>query len=216
MTRENLDAALLLHDLRGVVQTLMIAWQLETQRGRACASPVFSRSLIRARDLIGELASAIGVAPALAHVSTTLDVNRICGNVVDSLSARAAERGMRLERHSCDSELLVAGEGMLIERAIENLVSNSLEHAAHDGGRVEIASNKRNGEAVVRVQDDGPGLPEEVVAHPENRIGPHPGRGWGLGLQVVMLAARLHGGRLEIDRALPRGASFTLVLPLAH
>jgi two-component system osmolarity sensor histidine kinase EnvZ len=103
-----------------------------------------------------------------------------------------------------------------VRRLVDNLLVNAQRHA---GGPIEVATEVRDGHAVLSVRDRGPGIPPPLVAHLKQpftrRDGARSGvSGAGLGLAIADRVASLHGGRLEL---LPRdggGLEASLVLPL--
>ncbi|SDW98548.1 ATP-binding protein [Roseicitreum antarcticum] len=92
----------------------------------------------------------------------------------------------------------------LIERAIDNLISNALRYA----GRAEIQLKCSDTRLVICVEDDGPGIPDdrrEEAKRPFVRLDParnqDRGSGVGLGLAIADDAAQMHGGRLILSRS---------------
>jgi two-component system, OmpR family, sensor histidine kinase PrrB len=89
---------------------------------------------------------------------------------------------------------------------IDNLLDNAALHG-RPGGRVEVGVERENGAVVVRVDDDGPGIPpdeRDAVLEPFRRGAGASASGTGLGLAIVAQQVTLHGGRLELDES-PRG-----------
>jgi signal transduction histidine kinase len=110
------------------------------------------------------------------------------------------------------AEATVRGDEELLERAFENLVRNARE-AAGPQGRVWIEVAQEEAEAVVRVDDDGPGLSPETLAGIRPFQTTKAG-GLGLGLALTLKLVRLHGGDLKLENRRPRGARATVRLPL--
>jgi signal transduction histidine kinase len=89
----------------------------------------------------------------------------------------------------------------LVFDAIANLVDNAIKHG-RAGGRVVVAIERTDGEAVISIADDGPGIPVDEREHvfkrfyrlEQSRYTP----GHGLGLSLVAAVARLHGARIEM------------------
>lgn len=103
----------------------------------------------------------------------------------------------------------------LVGRLFVNLFRNAVEHA---GGRVSLAVDvtERDGRAVVRVEDDGPGVPEDLR---EGLFDPGVDRAdedSRLGTVIVGRLAERYGGRVELTRAGPSGTTITVELPLAE
>jgi two-component system OmpR family sensor kinase len=105
-----------------------------------------------------------------------------------------------------------------VTQAVLNLARNALEHTP-DGTEVALGSRWTADALVVWVRDRGPG----VAAGDRDRVFERFGRGEGsvgrsgagLGLAIARSVAEAHGGRLELDSAPGRGATFSLVLPAA-
>ena len=94
-------------------------------------------------------------------------------------------------------------ERAAFERAVENLVRNARKHGR---GRVTITVGGAEGDAFIRVSDEGPGPdPREDVFERFARGTNAQGEGSGLGLAIVKAIAERHGGRVAVD-----GSAFTL------
>ncbi|MGE0456190.1 MAG: ATP-binding protein [Vicinamibacteria bacterium] len=106
------------------------------------------------------------------------------------------------------------GDEELLERAFENLVRNALE-AAGPEGRVRAGAEDLGAAVMVRIEDDGPGLPEDLRRAPRLFYTTKP-RGLGLGLPMAAKIVQLHGGELRFEDASPRGLAVVVVLPRAH
>jgi len=107
-------------------------------------------------------------------------------------------------------------DGDELEQVVLNLVGNALD-AVDSGGEVRVLADVEHGEIVLRVQDDGCGIPAqdlERVFEPFFTTKP-PGQGTGLGLAVVHGIVRGWGGTVHVDSAPGRGTTFTLSLPIA-
>ncbi len=107
----------------------------------------------------------------------------------------------------------VRGDAVLIEWALESLVRNSLDALSGRGGEIHIAVEKSEDMAVLRVLDDGPGIPPEVRNTLfEPGISTKTG-GWGIGLALARrIVEEVHGGRLHLEPN-PKGAVFVADLP---
>jgi two-component system, OmpR family, sensor kinase len=119
-----------------------------------------------------------------------------------------------------DGPVAVKGNPDELHRLALNLLENGLRHTP-PGTEVSLAVERRNGEAVLEVSDDGPGLPpamgEQLFARFVRGSGPadtSPADGAGLGLAIVKAVATGHGGDVEAGRSAAGGARFTVRLPL--
>ncbi|MBR7834814.1 HAMP domain-containing histidine kinase [Actinospica durhamensis] len=103
----------------------------------------------------------------------------------------AAERGVRLSEET-EPVTAALGAGDL-EQMLDNLVANALE-AVGESGHVRIEALRRDGRALIRVVDDGPGLSDERKQAAFHRYGHPEPRGHGLGLAIVQRLAAVNGG----------------------
>jgi signal transduction histidine kinase len=104
-----------------------------------------------------------------------------------------------------EHEVTADVERPAFERAVENLVRNARKHGA---GRVTITVGGEDGQAFIRVQDEGPGVSPAEAGKVFDRFarGEHAtGEGSGLGLAIVKAIAERHGGRVTVE-----GSAFTL------
>jgi signal transduction histidine kinase len=108
-----------------------------------------------------------------------------------------------------------------IRTVLRNLIGNAAKFSLPDSRPVEVSVARDHDAAVVRVVDDGPGIPEaeiETVFEPFFRVDRSRSRktgGYGLGLSISRRIAEAHGGTLRAESLPGRGAVLTLRLPLA-
>lgn len=107
---------------------------------------------------------------------------------------------------SVEPQLTVQGDRELIAQAAINLIENALRHT-QPGASVELKALACDDKIVIRIQDNGPGIPaaeqervqERFVRLESSRSTP----GHGLGLSLVRAIAEAHGGRLVLGDAEP-------------
>jgi signal transduction histidine kinase len=135
-----------------------------------------------------------------------VDLAALAGRVVDSRRAEAAGRGLGVDV-SLDPAV-VLGDTRLAERLVANLLDNALRHNV-PGGRVQVTTGNRAGQAFLSVANTGPMIAQAEVAglfEPFRRLGADRvgADGLGLGLSIVRAIATAHNARLRA-RALPTG-----------
>jgi two-component system, OmpR family, sensor kinase len=108
----------------------------------------------------------------------------------------------------------------LIERVLENLISNAIRHTPA-GGRIVLAVRSDVGRALVSVEDTGCGIPVDQQGNlfewPSrgNKVARRNPEGAGLGLVIARRIIELHGGHIEVHSMPGSGSRFELELPLA-
>jgi signal transduction histidine kinase len=109
----------------------------------------------------------------------------------------------------------VQGDEIRLRQAISNLVVNAIKHT--ERGEITIRSRQRGRMLLVSVIDSGPGIPEDrqkLVFLPFVQLDSR-GAGVGLGLDIALQLARLHGGDIRLQSAVGQGSAFTLELPVS-
>jgi len=110
----------------------------------------------------------------------------------------------------------VRGDALLLEELMNNLLDNARRYAgAH--AQVTVHVTQFDAQAVISVEDSGPGVPDDELARLTERFHRPAGSargGSGLGLAIVQEIARLHGGALHISPIQPHGLCFEIRLPV--
>ncbi|KQY23516.1 histidine kinase [Cellulomonas sp. Root485] len=113
---------------------------------------------------------------------------------------------------------LVHTDPGLLERVVANLVSNAVRHAK-TGSPVIVGSAVVGHDVVVRVVDDGPGVPDDVKGHmfaAFQRLGDTSGTGLGLGLAVADGLATAVGAEVSVEDTPGGGLTMLVTVPLAE
>jgi two-component system sensor histidine kinase TctE len=110
----------------------------------------------------------------------------------------------------------VRGQPTLMREAVFNLIDNALRYAGADS-EVTVGLTTQDGQARIRVADDGPGIAEDVRDRVFERFfrATDQGSGCGLGLAIVRNIVERHDGHVELNHPQPHGLEVTIVLPLA-
>jgi two-component system NtrC family sensor kinase len=104
-----------------------------------------------------------------------------------------------------------------INQVLLNLIGNAAQAIDHDEGLIVIRTQMLGGHALVAVQDNGRGIPPDVlprIFEPFFTTKPV-GQGTGLGLSICQQIVQAHGGRIAATSASPSGTRFVVALPLA-
>jgi signal transduction histidine kinase len=103
-----------------------------------------------------------------------------------------------------------------INQVLLNLVANAAQAIEHDAGRIVVRTQSLGGYAMVAVEDNGKGIPAEVlprIFEPFFTTKPV-GQGTGLGLSICQQIVQAHGGRIAASSTPGAGTRFVLALPL--
>jgi PAS domain S-box-containing protein len=140
-----------------------------------------------------------------------VDLDAMARQVVSETDVRG--RGVELDVERVTAEV----DGPKVERILENLLVNAAKHTPPDS-QVRVAIRLRDGGVLLTVDDEGPGVPDELkeaVFRPFERgpRAPTHAPGTGIGLSLVARFAELHGGRAWVEDRPGGGASFRVFLP---
>ena len=150
-----------------------------------------------------------------------VDLGALVAGLIGQREARGVERGVRLRFDGEGSEpLTVLADGARVERVFENLLDNAISFSP-EGGMVTASIGREQRDLVVRIEDEGPGVPEEEreaifrrfqsVRPSDEAFGQHS----GLGLAIARTIIEGHQGAIMVESREDRlsGARFVVRLP---
>jgi RNA polymerase sigma factor (sigma-70 family) len=147
-----------------------------------------------------------------------VDLRELLGGVADRLASLLRNHVVQVD---VADGLTVLADPLLIERVVENLLTNAAKYTP-TGSRIRVSAIGHGPDAVIAVADDGPGIPPEETRHIGERFfrGGDPNtrvtRGTGLGLALVSEILDMHGTYLEVESELGTGSRFCFRLPRSH
>jgi len=138
---------------------------------------------------------------------------------VNEVIAQLPDRRRVTIRSAAPEDMKINGDGLLLAIAVRNLVENALLYAQDSPVRVDFEGRHDSG-LTIRVEDDGPGMPPDVLAafsakETSDVLPGHRTGGAGLGLSIVRAVVESHGGRVEVDNRTEAGCRVTIELPAA-
>ncbi|MBX9796078.1 ATP-binding protein [Sphingomonas sp.] len=152
-----------------------------------------------------------------------VDVAAMIEALIAQRAARGIERGVAIQFEVArDGALVVMGEAIRLERVFENLIDNAISFSP-DGGTVRLTLGDTGPDALITVDDEGPGVPEEAREKIFRRFqsirpeGEAFGQHSGLGLAIARAIVDGHQGTITVESRDDRisGARFVVTLPLA-
>lgn len=136
---------------------------------------------------------------------------------IEAVSVEATKKNIRLFLDYPDEEIpQVYADAVQIDRIIRNLVGNAINYT-DEGGTISINISVKNKYLLVQVKDTGRGIPKEHIKHifkPFHRIKNDSG-GTGLGLPIVQLLLKAHGGKIWVESEPGEGSTFSFTLPIS-
>ncbi len=215
------------HELRSPLARLNVALGLARQRAGVESADMLDRIELEAsrlNELIGRILTLARLEDGEQRVpQTPVPLGELVANVAEDAEFEAQERHCHVRTVIPEGDWGVRGNDSLLHSAVENVVRNAIRYTA-GGSSVEIALTReeRSGgaEAVLRISDSGPGVPEDALAklfEPFYRLDDARGRltgGVGLGLAITERAVRFHGGKVSAFNRAGGGLMVEMRLPM--
>ncbi len=219
-------AADVTHELKNPLASLRSAMdsleRVEDPELRRRLVEVVQSDVVRLDRLVVDIAAISRLDAELSRARfVPVDLGSLIESLVPSWDVRAADRGVRVAfaRPRAGSTNILGDEAPL-ERAVDNLVDNAMSFSP-PGGLVEVRAARIEGDVLISVEDEGPGVPaeaREAIFQRFHSVRPEKeefGRHSGLGLAIARATVEGHGGTLIVeDRRDGRsGARFVIRFP---
>jgi two-component system sensor histidine kinase SenX3 len=185
------------------------------------AAERFSTRLVgeaeRLGRLIADLLDLSRLEDPISTSNTAIDLSAVARSIIEEATPAARAKHITITAQ-VSSDLWVRGDGQQLGLLFRNLLDNAVRYT-HGGGSVWVDVLRQGEEVVVRVADDGMGIPLHAQARVFERfyrVDKDRSRergGTGLGLSIVKHVAELHGGDVSLQSELGEGSTFTTRLP---
>jgi len=215
------------HDLRMPLVAMRGYLELLASRGDALAADErrgYVAIALRQCEQLGRLVDELSELARLDSRGVTLArehfaVAELASDVVRKFALAAKRQGVALAASAADGVPHVDADLGLIERVLDNLIDNALQHTPA-GGSVRIAVAGEGDSVCVRVSDSGAGiapadLPHVFERHWRGNAAARRSGAAGLGLAIAQRIVALHRGRIAVESELGRGSCFSFSLPAA-
>jgi signal transduction histidine kinase len=200
------------HELRSPLTRLKVALELlpDPDMKARMAADVAEMEI-----MIGELLELERLRDGRGISTTRQNLVALLGGVARNYDERPP--GVRVS--AMMPEILVDIDADRLRIVIRNLLENAVKYSSPTSRPVEISVSQTAETVVVRVTDDGVGIPEsdvERVFEPFFRVDRSRSKstgGYGLGLSICKRVMEAHGGSIAVERQAGRGTSFVLTFP---
>ena len=215
--------AFIVHDLRSPLTSVYYAMlllekrleKLRAEEPELSLPAAVKRNIEHMQALIVKLLQAeqnLALGSELDPGREPVQLQGVVQAALERLSPLARQNQTAVENRVAE-DVIVYADRELLQRAVQNLLANALEHAPK--GTVVVAAVADGGNIECRVSDDGEGIAEDEIARVFDKF--HSGRrrhgGIGLGLAVVKRIAEAHGGSVRLESRAGQGTTVRLQLP---
>jgi signal transduction histidine kinase len=135
---------------------------------------------------------------------------------IDEAVIVAADKQIEVRFDAPPEDVQVALAPSLFSLVVENLLSNAIKYTPV-GGHVTLTLRADDHDVIIRVQDDGKGIPDDAIPHLFEKFYrvDEDQAGTGLGLTIAKTIVDQHQGRISVQSEVGKGTCFTVALPYA-
>ena len=210
-------ANVIAHEVRNSLNGIRMGVDLLTSRNQKPSE----RVLVETRAEIERLASFTHQLMLFAKNPVprelSVDLSEMVPKWLSLIRDVASENGVELELAGEEKPLVVSGDPVLLQIVVSNLVSNALDAVAGVvPPRIVVRLSNGSDRAELRVEDNGPGVSDELETRLFEPFVSGKPSGVGMGLSISKKIAVAHGGDLSLEPSETGGATFLLSLPLAE
>ncbi|MFK7755080.1 MAG: sensor histidine kinase N-terminal domain-containing protein [Sedimentitalea sp.] len=208
------------HQLRNPVAGVLALAEAVQNAPNPTAAKQRSAELVQAARETSQLTNQLlsferAKATDSARSGVALDLGALVEQVAATFRQQYSQHPVRLTHDRPAGMVNVLGDGVMVQEAIVNLLSNAVVHGSPDMTQIDMRLSVQDRHAQITVQDNGVGIAAEKHLQAKSRFGQAGGGpGTGLGLAIAAKVMENHGGSFRIaDSAM--GGLIVLTLPLS-
>lgn len=207
------------HEVKNPINAMVVHLELLRSKLESAAGESFLvGAMPHVEILAGEMKRLDRVVQTLADFTRPMELHleevRLDEVVESVLELTGLELAENLIEVRCDLQPVdVRGDGAMLRQAMLNLVLNGMQAMVH-GGTLKVLVGAEQDVAVLRVIDDGIGIPADLLSRVFDLYFTTKAEGSGIGLSMTYRIIQMHGGSMEVVSELGSGATFVIKLPL--
>ncbi|MCF6283325.1 MAG: DUF3365 domain-containing protein [Candidatus Polarisedimenticolaceae bacterium] len=171
---------------------------------------------------VKRLTNVISSLKNLSHNGEKTDYQRInpaesCEKILTAMSAIFQKSHISIKKHYADNLPEIDADNHLLEQALKSLFDNATTALAETKQpTIELTVDQQNEEIIIRITDNGSGIPEKNIEHIFDPFftTKEIGEGTGLGLSIAHHIITDHHGTLKVSSTVDGGTTFTITLPI--
>lgn len=207
LEREQRFAADAAHELRTPLAALkthaQVASQTTDPQERQFALAHLLQGVDRSTHIVQQLLTLSRLTPGASHLEglAKISLSKIVTDIMAQLAPTAIEKNIDIALHSPNHPIYIQGHFTALNILVRNLVDNAIRYTP-ENGKVDVELIETPDKVVLRVVDNGPGIPSELrsrVFERFYRVLGNKSPGSGLGLAIVQQIANLHGAAVKLS-----------------
>ncbi len=184
---------------------------------------VIQRQVLQVARLLDDLLDVARVTQGRIEIRRQIiDVTKLVNDAVEAVRPVLDAKGHQVQLDVANYPIYIEGDAARILQIQENLLTNAAKYTPPNG-TIQLSLVKEDEEAVLRVRDNGTGIPPEMLesifdmfVQSDNTLSRSQG-GMGLGLTLVKKLVEMHGGRVTAQSpGLGQGSDFIVRLPIVN
>jgi signal transduction histidine kinase len=212
------------HDLRsplaiihGYIETLLIKDEKLSPKERQHYLQIILNGSEKLKNLVSDLFELSKLEARQVELKKeSFFINELMQDTVQQYQLAANEKQITMETDISTSVPMIVADLSLMERVIQNLVSNAVKYTPEKGS-IHVEVKKKDGMVEVEVRNTGEGIPQEDIPHIFDRYykasSQKAGSGTGLGLAIVKKILDLHGIDIGVSSRPGDYTSFSFAVP---
>jgi PAS domain S-box-containing protein len=212
------------HEFRTPLSTILSSISLIDQYRKAGDLDKIDKHINRARASANHMTSILNDFLSVGRleegkveiIREQVNVNDLFADIVEEIKLML-KPGQRIEIGCSSSDTVINTDTRMLRNILFNLLSNASKYSENDR-TIHLLCERTNKELVVRIQDDGIGIPEEDQRHLFDRFFRASNainiQGTGLGLNIVKRYLDLLNGSISFTSEYGKGSTFTIQLPI--
>jgi PAS domain S-box-containing protein len=187
--------------------------------GQGHAVEVIERNATAQRQIIEDLLDVSRIVAGKLRINTQpIDVLLVIHAAIDAVRPAAEAKEIEIRTHVEAPDMIVRADVERLQQVLWNLLANAVKFTPADGV-IDVYLEQHDSLAEIRIEDSGPGIPEEFLPRIFERFSQADGSitrkhgGLGLGLAIVRHLVELHGGTVSANNRKNGGAVLTVQLP---
>jgi signal transduction histidine kinase len=202
------------HEIRNPLNSISLFIQLMRQNTVDPEQLDYQGKILKEIDRIDDIIrKLLDASRRTRNISNDIFIDRVIDNALEVFSPQIETGKIRVTRSYCDAPPPIKADPVELEQIFTNLFLNALDEML-SGGHLDIEVSEENGRVVVRVTDNGGGIPPEILSSIFDPFFSTKSRGTGMGLPVVQRIARIYEGNIQVEKSSPEGTTFRLDFPV--
>jgi len=213
---------MVIHDLKGPLAEIVANLEMIKYEALSDFQQEVLQSAILGSDEMSRMIANLLVISRMEEKKMQFDIStfeprKLIEDIVARYRPLAKMKNITISTNIPAELPLIESDSLLLERILINLITNAIEHT-RETGHIMVRAETGQGEFHCEIQDDGRGIPEELLdkifdKFSQGREGV-PKTGSGLGLTFCKMAVEALGGRISVKSKAGEGTTFYFSLPL--